>query len=62
MWHVPKITDGFAPQRVGSIQGNSVVSKVILELVFLTAIGFSFINIIPKMIHAYTYLPVIDAT
>jgi hypothetical protein len=51
--HVP--CAGFSPHRIGSIQGIFVVSKVTLELVFLTTIALSFTNI-PKTLHDPTRL------
>jgi len=56
--HVPKITAGFSSHRIGSIQGVFVVSKLTLELGFLTKIAFSFINV-PKTLHDRTHLPVV---
>jgi len=58
MCHVPKITAGFSLQRIGSIQGIFVVSKVTLQLGFLKTIAFSFINN-PKKLHDPTHLSVV---
>jgi hypothetical protein len=57
MFYVPKITAGFSTQRIGSIHGRFVVSKMTLELGYLTTSAFSLINI-PKMPQDHTHLSV----